>query len=58
MNSKKTTQSSIKEQQNRLNSYVKGHIQRLEEFFPGISERDFKRDLPKRTQTHVSKTRE
>ena len=65
MNSKKTTESKIKEHENRLYSYTREHIRRLEEHFPGISQMDFwsyrddfKRDLPKRTQGEVSKTRE
>ena len=69
MSSKKTTEIKIKEHENRLYSYTRDHIRRLEEHFPGISEMDFwsyRKDLPEtfpedlhnRTQGEVSKSRD
>ena len=61
MSSKKTTESKIKEHENRLYSYTRDHIRRLEEHFPGISEMDFwsyREDLPNRTPGEVSKSRD
>ena len=61
MSSKKTTESKIKEHENRLYLYTREHIRRLEEHFPGISQMDFwsyREDLPNRTPGEVSKSRE
>ena len=57
---RQTTENKIKEHENRLNSYVRERIERLEEFFPGIKENDFNRRtvrteqvLPKSTHEEV-----